>query len=217
MSPTFWAVLPLALGAAISPTLLTIEVLILSGARDQKPRAWAFAAGCAAVLIGYIVVLATLAKGLQLQSTDQSAPESAVKLVCAVLLAFLGVRALRREPSGRPSRVQRTLADAKPRLYFVAGMAGMATNASSLVLIVPAVHMTMNADLSTDQLAVVLGMLFVIVLIPVWLPVTLVTIAGRRGDAVIQRLNGFTTAHSREINAGIAFFFAVWLVYSALH
>lgn len=216
MSSTFLAVLPLALGAAVSPTLLTIEVLILSGLRDQRPRAWAFAAGCAVALIAYMVALATLARGLQLQSTDQSTTESAVKLVCALALVALGVRALRRGPSTEPSAVQRKLAEARPRLYFVAGLAGMATNASSLVLIVPAMHVTVDADITTGQRAAILAFLFVVVLIPVWLPVSLVTVLGHRGDVVIHHLNEFTTAHSRQINAGIAFFFAVWLTYSAL-
>ena len=68
MGKTLAIVLPLALGAAVSPTLLTLQLLILAGVRDQKRRAWAMALGCAVVLLGFMAVLATVAKGIDIAS-----------------------------------------------------------------------------------------------------------------------------------------------------
>ena len=39
------SVLPLAVGAAISPTLLALQLLVLTGATKPRARAWALAAG----------------------------------------------------------------------------------------------------------------------------------------------------------------------------
>ena len=46
-------VLPLALGAAVSPTLFTLEVLVLSGCRHPVSRGRAVAGGSAVMLILY--------------------------------------------------------------------------------------------------------------------------------------------------------------------
>ena len=50
------AVLPLALGAAVSPTLLALQLLVLSGGGHRLARAWALAAGSALVLFGVILI-----------------------------------------------------------------------------------------------------------------------------------------------------------------
>ena len=54
-------------------------------------------------------------------------------------------------------------------------------------------------------------------LIPaVVLPVLAATLMGKRADPVLARMNRVTTTYEHQINAGIAFFFAVLLLYSGL-
>jgi hypothetical protein len=43
-------VLPLALGAALTPTIVGVQVVTLSASRLPLKRAWMLAAGCALVL-----------------------------------------------------------------------------------------------------------------------------------------------------------------------
>jgi hypothetical protein len=45
-------VLPLALGAAISPVVITLQVLTLAANRYPLRRTWAIAAGCTLVTVG---------------------------------------------------------------------------------------------------------------------------------------------------------------------
>lgn len=200
----------------MSPTLLTIQLLILAGRRDPKPRAWAFVAGCALALLAYLVLLATVARQLQIAGAPQDMTERVVKLAAAAGLFLLGVRALRRAPGNGPNRVQQHIEAARPRVFVGVGIVSMAGNFSTLVLLVPATHITINSDLSTGSRAVLLGVVFLITLTPVLLPALAATVAGRSADPVLARLNGWTTRHSRQVNAGIAFFFAALLVYSAL-
>ena len=140
---TLSIVLPLALGAAVSPTLLTLQLLILAGARDQKKRAWAMCAGSAVVLFGYMLVLATIARGIDLATDDQSDAERAVKLLAAALLLLLGLRSLRHRHDP-PKPPNEKLREAKPRLFFGVGAGAMLGNASSLVLVLPATHITVD-------------------------------------------------------------------------
>jgi len=43
-----------------------------------------------------------------------------------------------------------------------------------------------------------------------------VTIVGHRSAALLSRVNGWTTRHTRQINAGLCFFFALLIGYSAV-
>ena len=59
MGPLLAAVLPLALGAAISPTLLALQLLVLSGTTHRLARAWALVAGSALVLAAFSLLCVT--------------------------------------------------------------------------------------------------------------------------------------------------------------
>ena len=215
MGKTLAIVLPLALGAAVSPTLLTLQLLILSSVRDQKKRAWAMALGCAVVLLGFMVVLATVAKGIDIATSHQDAVERGVKLLAAVLLLLLGLRSLRHRHDPPKPRSER-FADAKPRLYFGVGAGAMAGNASSLVLVLAATHIAISSGLPADQQLTLLAIVYVFTMLPVVLPVLAATVMGKRADPVLARMNAFTTSHEHQINAGIAFFFAALLLFSAI-
>ncbi len=212
---TLAIVLPLALGAAVSPTLLTLQLLILAGVRDQKKRAWAMVLGCAVVLLAFMVVLVTLARGLEIGSEHQDAVERGVKIVAAVLLLLLGLRSLRHRhdpPKPRSEKLQ----EAKPRLFFGVGAGAMAGNASSLVLVLAATHITITSGLPDDQQLVLLAIVFVFTMLPVVVPALAATLMGKRADPVLKKANAFTTKYTHQINAGIAFFFAALLLYSAI-
>lgn len=215
MGKTLAIVLPLALGAAVSPTLLTLQLLILAGVRDQKKRAWAMALGCVVVLLGFMVVLATVARGVDIASSHQDAVERGVKIGAAVLLVLLGLRSLRHRHDP-PKPHSEKLQEAKPRLFFGVGAGGMAGNASSLVLVLAATHITVSSGLPADQQFALLALVYVCTMLPVVLPVLAATVMGRRADPVLNRMNQFTTKYTHQINAGIAFFFAALLLYSAL-
>jgi hypothetical protein len=210
-------VLPLSLGAAVSPTLLTIVLLILAGKVDRKPRAWAFATGVALVAAVAIALFATVLANVQLGSSHPSDSSRIVHGVLAGALVALGIHALvREEPNGpHPSRAQQRMADAHPRMFLGIGAVAMASNFSSLVLMVAATHEITKDLHGADQLPL-LAFLFLCAVAPVLIPTLAATLMGSRADPTLDRLNRFTTAHSRQINAGICFLFAVILGYSAV-
>ena len=217
MSQILPLVLPLSLGAAVSPTLLTIVLLLLAGKVDRKARAWAFTAGVAVVSLVVIALLATVWSNMKLGSSHPTDTQRIVHGALAAALAALGVHALvRKEPNGtHPSRARSRMADARPRVFFGVGAAAMIGNFSSLVLIVAAVHEITRDLKGVDQLPL-LGFLFLCAVAPVLIPTLAITVAGPRAEPVLERLNHFTTTHARQINAGICFLFAVLLGYDAL-
>ncbi len=208
-------VIPLALGAAVSPALLTLQLLILSGPRHQVARAWAYTLGVALTVVLFIVLIATVGRGLVLASGNEDVVARAVKLAAAAGLAFLGVHTLRRPPKSEDSHSR--LADAPTLAFVPVGFGAMWLNLSSLVLMLPAVHVAVNSAAPVDQTVAMLVLIGLCALAPALVPALVVTVLGKKRSApLLARLNGFTQAHSAQINAGICFLFAVLLLVSAI-
>lgn len=207
-------VLPLALGAAVSPTVLMVQLLLLSGGQRPLPRSWAFALGVTATSILYVTALATVAQGLSMSGGPQSVIERVIKLVAAAALAALGVRSLRRPGAGSlVGRVQRMNADTPLWSFVVLGFVGMWLNLSSLALMLPAVHLAVS---SGTQVGAQLVVIVLCAVAPAVVPALAATLLGSRSERVLGRLNTFTSTHSAQINAGICFLFTAILVLSAL-
>lgn len=217
MDKSLTLVVPLSLGAAVSPALLTLAVLILSGKVAPKKRAWAYAGGVALVDAALVVLLATIGRNIHIGSSHPTTASRIVHGVIAAALVGLGVHALlRKHPTGsHPSRLQRRIGDARPRFFLGLGAAAMATNVTSIVLMVAAVHEVTRSD-DTAGWVLRLAILFVCVLAPAALPVAAASVLGHRSDAALSGLNRFTTTHARQINAGICFVFAILLGIDAL-
>ncbi|MBU6279967.1 MAG: GAP family protein [Actinomycetales bacterium] len=220
MSSLFIAVLPFALGAAVSPTLLTLEFLILAGGTHAKSRAWMFVLGAMMT----ILVIGAFAAGALRNVAAPTAGATNYWLVggeafIALALVVIGVRQLRPVKTlgeRHQSRTQHLIAGAKTPIFFVVGVVAMITNLSTIVLYLPAVHLIVHSTEPASTKALAALMLWVITILPILLPVLAVTIVGHRSDALLSRVNGWTARHTRQINAGLCFFFALLIGYSAV-
>lgn len=213
------SVVPLALGAAISPTLFALEVLVLSGPRRPVARAWAVALGSALTLALYTLLGVTVLARLDTKHPKHSTTGAVVDLTAAALLALLAARALHRRRTAAESHGDRTKGRlaAAPTAFFVgAGALAMLVNFSTLVLFLPALHEIARAGVGLADQVLAWVVLVVITLLPVLLPVTAVTISGRRAAPVLARLNGFVSRHARQITAAIEVLFAVVLLWKGI-
>ena len=222
MSELFTSVLPLAVGAMISPTLLTLQVLVLSSPNKPRIKAWALTLGAALTLAGFALVGATLlnqVSGKSSSPTEHSWTYIIVRIVCGALLLLLGLRQLRGTPTPgeqHQSRVSKRLASASPAWFLLVGIIGMITDVSSLVLFLPALHDIVQSTADGAAKALVFGFLYFMVMVPLFIPVLLVTALGHKADGMLAALNRFVTANSRRINAGICFVFAAYLLWTGI-
>ncbi|MFZ0323506.1 MAG: GAP family protein [Actinomycetes bacterium] len=214
------AVLPLAVGAAVSPGLLTIELLILSSKIRPKARAWFYLLGVVAVLVGFtFVALTDLRELVESTGAPPKAWSIAARLLVALLLVAFGIRQLiplRAPGEVRQSRVATRLEASRPPTFFVLGVLTMLTNWSSLLLYMTAVKVIDGSEDGTSVKVLVGTLLLVITIAPLLLPVLAVTVVGHRSDALLARVGEFTSRYTRQINAGICFFFAVLIAGSAI-
>ena len=219
MSSLLGIVVPLALGAAISPTLFALEILVLSGRRHPVARAWALAGGAAATLIAFSALGLTLLQKLHSGHHHRSPADATIDLVAGALLALLGARALHPRKTAAEShhdRTRRRLADAPTILFVGVGVLGMLVNFSTLLLFLPALREISRSSVSPAGKGVTWLILLVTTLLPVLIPVTLVVMLGRRASPLLERLNTFVGGHSRQITVAIELLFAAVLIWKGI-
>jgi uncharacterized membrane protein len=209
-------VLPLALGAAISPTLLALQLLVLAGPTRRLPRGWALAAGAALVLGGFSLLGFTVLSQLHGAGHHRSARDAIIAFVAAGLLGLLALRSLHHRPSSGEEHKERTagrLANASTFWFLGVGAVGMVVNFSTLVLFLAALHEIARSAASTGARTVTFAILFVVTLAPVVVPVGLVTVLGDRADLPLSTANSFVSRHARTIGIGVEVVFAAYLVW----
>lgn len=200
-------VVPLAAGAAISPTTLALQLFVLSRKTAPLARAWAIAAGYALVLLVEMAIAFAFAASGPGGSTSK--PEAWLKLACAVGLALLGVVALRRPPKPRKVRAE----SSNPALgrYLAIGIVLMATNVTTVALYLPAMHHVGVSDVGPLAQALAAVVVLTITLIPAVAPPLAMTLAGDRAGAALDRLSDFCSRHSQAIDVSVCFGFAIFL------
>lgn len=210
------SVLPLALGAAVSPTLLALQLVVLTGRTEPMARAWAVTAGAAVVLAGFSVLGLTVLVHLHpAKHGHHSVRDAVIMFVAAGLLAALAVRSLVKRPTSGEQQKSRTAGrlESAPIPGFVGvGALGMMVNFSTLVLFSAALHEITRSDEGPGGRAAALAVLFVITLLPVLAPVVLVSVAGQRAEPALDATHAFLGRHARQIGIVVEAVFAVYLV-----
>jgi hypothetical protein len=210
-------VLPLALGAAVSPVILLVQMATLTSGTARLARAWAVAAGTAVALTGWGLAGWVLVNRLPTPRTGPDATAAAVDLALSLVLVALGLRSLsqRHDPPHTPA-AQEPTGGAHVAASFAVGLVAMATNVTTVVLFLPAVRDVARAELSVGGSAAVLAVLLVIVTVAAWLPVLAVTLGGAAGRRLLDRIGQFTSSHHATIAAVVSFGFALYLGWTGL-
>jgi len=210
-------VLPLALGAAVSPTLFALEILVLSGRRHPVGRGWAVAGGVTAMLIVYTVLGFTVLEHVA-HRRSHSVTDGVIDVAVALLLALLAIRTLHRRPTAAEShnRMASRMLDAPTVSFWGVGAVAMLVNFSTLVLYLAALHQIAHSSVVVADKVMVVAVVMLITLLPVLVPLLLVGVLGHRADPVLARLNEFVGGHARQITAGVEILFCVLLVFKAI-
>ena len=210
------AVLPLALGAAVSPTLLTLQLLVLTGTTHRLARAWALTLGSALVLGVFSFLCVTALQHLRPpHAAHKSLSDAVVLLASGALLALLALRSQLRRPTVAEQQAKRSagrLTTASTGWFVGVGAVGMMVNFTTLLLVLPAVHEITHSTAATSAKLVVFVLMFLIVLLPVLAPVLLVTVLGSGADRALDATHRWIAAHSRTIGIVIEVVFAAYLI-----
>lgn len=209
------AVVPLALGAAVSPTLLALQLLVLSGPTHRLARAWSLTLGAALVLGAFSLLCTTALQRVRPHHAHRSATDAAVLIASGVLLGALAIRSRIRRPTPGENHTSKTaerLTTAATPWFIGVGALGMVVNFSTLLLVLPAIHEITRSSATTPAKVAVFTIMYVVVLLPVLVPVVFASVLGRRADGLLDATHQWVGRNSRTIGTVIEAIFAVYLL-----
>jgi Sap, sulfolipid-1-addressing protein len=190
-------ILPLGLGGSVSPVMLTEQTLLLAGP-DGRRAGMHYAVGAALTLL--VVVLAVVLFGAALSLPSEPRLDASLDLALGailVLLAGLGYVWVRLHPrvghDQRPSKELRRRGAA-----FPFGVFSMATNFTTLALVLPAAKEIASADLEVVGKAVLACVLVGLASAPAWLPVVLTRVAPGAGQRILDAIGRLIARHGRQ-------------------
>ncbi len=214
MNQLLTVVIPLSLGAAVSPTVLAVVVLTLTSRVAPRGRAWAITLGMAAGLLAFTALLGVLAKFAADAKADPRLL-GGIDVVAGLALLGLGIRDAvnLRKPSVK-RRSKEAQARTRPELlaFLGIGFALMLTDVTSIVLYLPAVKAIVESSIAAAQKVMVALIPFFAVLAPALLPAALATAAPKTADRVLTPLNSWVTKNERVIGMVVCFVFGVYLL-----
>ena len=198
-------VIPLGLGGAVSPVMLTEQTTLLAGP-DGGRAAVRYAAGV--VLTAFVIVVAIVLFGRAISLPTEPHLDASLDLVLGLVLINVAVLVLvsGRRGGGSPSSGggddRGASGSRQARAAFPFGVFSMATNFTTLALIAPAAKEISRADVEIAAEAVLVLVLVGLVSMPAWVPLVLTRVApgpSQRGlaalrDQIARRGRGSTIA-----------------------
>ena len=201
-------VLPLGLGGALSPVMLAEQTVLLAGAGGIRTGTF-YAAGVLGTLLVIVGGIVLFGQAISLPTEPQL--DATLDLVVGgVLLAVAGVVVAlgRRHPSRDTHREHRSLSG---RAALPFGVFSMATNFTTLALVVPAAKEISSAEGALAGRLVLIVLLVALAGIPAWAPVVLTRAAPVTGHRVLAAVGDWTERYGRDASVvlltGAALFF----------
>jgi threonine/homoserine/homoserine lactone efflux protein len=186
-------VVPLGLSAAVSPVMLSEQVVVLGSPRGRRAAAL-YALGTAVVLALVVLASAVLGRSIRLPSAPHLDATGDLVLGAALLVMALALRRHRSRPATpRPPR-----GPMSPPVAFGFGMVSMATNATTLALVLVAVKDVTASGRPDVEQAAALALLVVLGTAPAWFPVLLAALPGRSAQA-LGALSDAVSRHAKGL------------------
>jgi hypothetical protein len=213
----FIKVLPLALASAVSPASLAVSLLILGGKNHPRTKAFAYLLG-GAVVAAALTALGLLLAGGAAPSTN-SHEHAVIDTTLGSVLVILGVAALAIKPSKNGSPLSRLDSQPERRQIATCGLMGllaMGLNVSSQVPFLAAVREVGRAAVSFDVKAIALGVAWVLLLLPMILPLVFYLFAPQAAARILTPVSVVATKYGRYLVAAICLVIGAVFVHNGI-
>jgi threonine/homoserine/homoserine lactone efflux protein len=201
-------VIPLALGAAISPLVFVGAIAVMTGPGPLR-HGCAYAIGVAVPLLVVTVVAMILGRAFSLPETSDSL-KGWLDVGFGVVLLLLGVRALARPPA--PQQAQHRPEGEGIGRYVAMGAGLMASNVTTFALYVPALKLIEESGVDVAEEVVALAIVLVITMALVLVPLAVVAIAPGASERALTRAGDWLTKHRRALSVVICFGLGAYLL-----
>lgn len=213
MYTVFLQILPLLLGAAISPVATTGMITVLATSSKStvtKGFAYLFGTTVPLLIIGI--------PGIFLLSQIDVIPKnnvinSYIDLIAGVVLLGLAVRIILKpkKKSAQDTKLDQHNAQSYSKIVAL-GTALMITNFSTLVLFVPAIKDIASSSVDTTQKLLLLVISILITLTMIFTPLLIYIVLPRKSEKILNALKDLINKHMREITLALLIVFGVYLL-----
>jgi threonine/homoserine/homoserine lactone efflux protein len=200
-------VIPLGLGGAVSPVMLTEQTVLLAGPDGGRAGA-RYAAGV--VLTTFVIVVAIVLFGRAISLPTKPHLDATLDLILGLVLVNVAVLALvlGRRRGGSPSRKggddrRHASGSRQARAAFPFGVFSMATNVTTLALLAAAAREISRADAEIAAVAVLVLVLVGLVTTPVWVPLALTRAAPGSSQRAFAALREQIARRGRVVTVGL--------------
>ncbi len=199
-------VIPLGLGGAISPVMLTEQSVLLAGPSGGRSAA-RYAAGV--ILTTLLIVVAIVLFGRAISLPTEPNLDATLDLVLGLVLVnvavlvFVSGRRRGESPSHKSRDDPGASGSRRARAAFAFGVFAMATNVTTLALIAPASKEISRADVAIAAEAVLVIVLVGLVSMPAWVPLVLTRVAPDPSQRGLAAVRDQISRHGRTVTVGI--------------
>ena len=212
-------VLPLAIAAAFTPTLLALQLLVVAGESWVRRSIAVAVANAVAFAIVITIVLAGLAQLPDQGTGHLGTIDRWIRGVCGALLLLACVFFLWPHPEmsrRAQASLERRAKNASIWVFFGLAFYFSITDLSSFIVLIPALHEVTVSTLAIEFKAVVVLIVLAVALSTTWLPPTARAVLGRRITPFLDRLYQFVMTYQFQIVGTVCLIFGIYLLATGL-
>jgi len=188
-------ILPICLAGAVSPVLLTEQTVLLAGPGGRKAGR-GFAIGAIGTLTAIALVLVFFGHVIDLPKKPTLSATLDIIFGVGLLGAAWLVNARGRRETAEPKPQAKPEKD-RSQAAVPFGAFSMATNFTTLALVIIAAKQIAAADIGTAGHLVLVAVMVAICSLPAWAPLALTKLAPETGQAALKALGDFIDTHGR--------------------
>ena len=206
-------IIPMSLGAAISPGILAVTLVILGGKRFSKRHTIALLFGL--LVTGVITIFVGFNFGQALpEGMGENLTTSIINLILGIIFVILAIKILISKE--RKIKLKKEIKHENIKLAIL-GFILSATNFDALFLsFAAAKEVGGSADLNDLEKSILLIFILFCVALPITLPLFIYIIVPNAAARVLGKMNRFVIKYSKYIMFGLFMIFGVILLYQGI-
>jgi threonine/homoserine/homoserine lactone efflux protein len=214
LSLILFSLLPLGIGAAISPWPTTVTIMFLSTGRPLA-KALAYLIGYSAVLVAIGIVALTVFGGGDYEGGDRSsAVGGTLDVVFGILFLGLALKLWLKapDPSAPPPRWMSAFESINIGGAFLLGVFMMVTNFSTLPLYIAGLKEIVTAKLDPAGNLFALVLFILLIVVELLVPTVVYARSPRRGGELLDGARQWLEKYNRVISICIFVFYGILLL-----
>lgn len=214
LSLILFSLLPLGIGAAISPWPTTVTIMFLSTGRPLA-KALAYLIGYSAVLVAIGIVALTVFGGGDYEGGDRSsAAGGTLDVVFGILFLGLALKLWLKapDPSAPPPRWMSAFESINIGGAFLLGVFMMVTNFSTLPLYIAGLKELVTANLNPAGNLFALVLFILLIVVELLVPTVVYARSPRRGGELLDGARQWLEKYNRVITICIFVFYGILLL-----